>query len=246
MRKQLNRLNPTRQLPKPMRRYLGLPNRLFLIWLVLSGLLLGASLHRQSKSPPPAPATETQPESRFDFSPLSSAYAEGIVASVDVSGPQAFTLKGKGGKIFITPQGQPPLALVDDAGGPQVQTVAGDLVYRLKLDADGQMRIFDGAGALRQRMKCETEDNEETCKLYNGQATLLHRFKLKPDSFNVYGTGSERIYKGKPKNGKYVLKTDADAKVLEIGGVHSLKAAALLSLPVEVPIRALLWRQAGF
>lgn len=230
MRKLLNRLNPTRQLPKPMRRYLGLPNRLFLIWLVLSGLLLGVVSPKRvhAAEAPAAPS------------------ASSIVASVEVSGAQAFTLKGKGGKIFITPKGQPPMALVDDADGPQVQTVEGKLVYRLKPDADGQLRIFDSAGSLRQRLKCETEDNEETCKLYDGQATLLNRFKLKPDSFNVYGTGSERIYKGKLKNGGYVLKTEADARLLEIKGVRTLKAAALLSLPVEVPIRALLWRQAGF
>ncbi len=256
MRNWLDRLNPIRQLPKPMRRYLAMPNRLFLAWLVLSGFILVTSLPGQTETSQPATSI-IPPEQDLSAPPVAANLAvtpqapralavPHSVANIAVSGLQSFTVIGKDGRIFVTPQGQPALVLANDADGLQVQTEAGALVYRLKLKGDEQGKVYDAAGGLRYRLKCETEDNEETCELYDGQAALLNRIKLKQDSFNVYGPGSQRLYKGKLKNGQYVLKTEADEGVLNIKGVNTLKAAALLALPVEISIRALLWHHADF
>ncbi|MCX7108557.1 MAG: hypothetical protein NTX45_00215 [Proteobacteria bacterium] len=258
--------DPTRHLPMPMRRYLGLPNRLFVIWLLLSGLALGvyfwqasdyhgggdepparvgiahAPQATASDSGPPTTATPTR-NPLAAAAQLAPTQTTGMVADITVSGAPSFTLKKNGNKVLISVPAGVPLELVDGGGGTHVQTQAGELLYRLKAKEDGQGKIYDATGQFRYRLKCESEDGEENCKVYDGLGKLLNRVKIKADSFNVYADGSDRLYKGKFKNGAYVLKTEAGSIAAGIQGANGLKEAALLALPVEIPLRLLFWWQ---
>jgi hypothetical protein len=277
IRKLLDRLDPTRQLPQPMRRYLGLPNRLFLIWLLLSAALLAgpAMLVRAGMMDAESPLTQevsaesADPEtpagstigSDADVSaesetpPAEASMALALAGDLDtqlperaeiaVSGPASFTLKRSGDKVLLSGSGLPFLQLAGDAETLRMETRDGNPVYRLKIKEADQGKVYDAAGNFLFRLKCETEDGEEACKLYDPAGNKLNRVKLKADSFNVYGSGSERLYKGKLKNGAYQVRDEAGNAVLTIRGAGSPKEAALLALPVEPAVRVLLWRHGG-
>ena len=241
--------DPTRHLPKPMRQYLGLPVKLFVVWVLLSGLAV--ALFYSGKLPQGnGPAEQPSPISTNQTLPVAPTPVSAVqdqplkdmpTVNINVSGPKSFSLQTQGNKVLIAIAGEKPLELVDVDDGKQVQTQTGSVLYRLKDREDGQVKIYDASEAFRYRMKCETEEGDETCKLYDGQGILLNRVKVKADSFNVYATGSQRIYKGKMKNGSYVLKNESGDSIGSIQGVSGLKDAALLSFPVEIPLRALLW-----
>ena len=249
--KKTDQRDPTSHLPEPMRQYLGLPMKLFLLWILLSGLAvalfywgsLPQSGHAEkptqtgtSQTPPLVPMSV--PTAKQDQAPKGMP---SVTVNISVSGPAGFSLRTTGNAILIGIAGAKPLELVDDEYGKHVQTQTGQLLYRIKGREDGQGKIYDASDAYRYRLKCETEDKEDTCKLYDGQGTLLNRVKVKADSYNVYAADSQRIYKGSMKNGSYVLKNEAGDAVASIQGVGGLMDAALLSFPVEIPLRALLW-----
>ena len=241
--------DPTRHLPKPMRQYLGLPVKLFVVWVLLSGLAVGlfySGKLPQGKSPaePPSPIStnQTLPVAPTPVSPAQNLQPKNMPAvNINVSGPKSFSLQNQGNKVLIAITGEKPLELVNTDDGKQVQTQTGAVLFRLKSREDGQAKIYDESNAYRYRMKSETEEGEDTCKLYDGQDTLLNRVKVKAESFNVYAASSQRIYKGKMKNGSYVLKNESGDSIGTLQGVSGLKDAALLSFPVEIPLRVLLW-----
>ncbi len=249
--KQPSHINPTRHLPKPMRQYLGLPTKLFVLWLLLSGLAFAMYFWNLSNKSPdiaqstaeagiePMPPTATPPVTAMQ----NLTETQAVSKSITVSGLPDFNLQKTSEKVLISTPGAPAMVLIADADEPRVQTQAGQLIYRLKTKDDGQSKIYDASGTYRYRLKCETEEGEDTCKLYDDQGAVINRVKVKADSFNVYADGSQRLYKGKFKNGAYVLKTEAGDKTASIQGVDSLKEAALLSMPVEIPLRVLLWHQ---
>jgi hypothetical protein len=275
IRKLLDRLDPTRQLPEPMRRYLELPNRLLLAWLLVSALLLAgpavlvragmidAETRLAHENPAESAAPETLAESDTDAAaesepwtppaetPMALALAGDLDAQlperaeITVAGATAFTLRRSGDKVLLSGSGLPVLQLAGDAEALRVETSDGKPVYRLKIKEADQGKIYDAAGRFLFRLKCETEDGEDACKLYDPAGNKLNRVKLKGDSFNVYGPGSGRLYKGKLKNGAYQVRDEADKTVLTLRGAGSLKEAALLSMPVEPAVRMLLWRHAG-
>jgi hypothetical protein len=275
VRKLLDRLDPTRQLPEPMRRYLGLPNRLLLAWLLVSALLLAgpAVLVRAGMidaeplpaSEPPAesataetpaePDTGTVEEPQSWTPPAATPTALALAGDLDaqlperaeiaVSGSASFTLRRGGDKVLLSGSGLPALQLAGDAEALRVETPDGNPVYRLKIKEADQGKVYDAAGRFLLRLKCETEDGEDACKLYGPAGNKLNRVKLKEGSFNVYGPGSGRLYKGKLKNGAYQVRDEAGQTVLTLRGVGSLREAALLSLPVEPAVRVLFWRHAG-
>jgi hypothetical protein len=262
IRKLLDRLNPTRQLPAAMRRYLALPGWLILAWLLVSGLFVllpallapaGPSVPAQLSAGEPAPGVATP------TIPPAPALAEAPAATlagnsptplptettITVSGATAFTLKKRGDAVLLSGPGLPPLQLANDGESLRVQTPEGLPLYRLKVKEADQGKIYDAAGHFLFRLKCEAEDGEEACKLYDAAGNKLNRVKLKADGFNVYGPGSERLYKGKFKNGAWQLRDEGDSIVLTLRGPVSLREAALLAMPVDPAVRVLLWRHAG-
>jgi hypothetical protein len=266
IRKLLDRLNPTRQLPAAMRRYLALPGWLVLAWLLVSGLFVllpallapaGPSVPAQLSAGEPAPGVATPiipPE--FVPAPVIPALPAATLAgnspaplptetAITVSGSAAFTLKRRGDAVLLSGPGLPPLQLANDGESLRVQTPEGLPLYRLKVKEADQGKIYDAAGHFLFRLKCEAEDGEETCKLYDAAGNRLNRVKLKADGFNVYGPGSERLYKGKFKNGAWQLRDEGDSIVLTLRGPVSLREAALLAMPVDPAVRVLLWRHAG-
>lgn len=275
LRKLLDRIDPTRGLPTPMRRYLGLPNRLLLGWLVLTLLIPVAAAQLQrwgvidlAPSPPESAAETTaalpdnEPVSADSGAEASIALAEAGDATgtnepqqtpplledgaeITVGGATPFTLRNSGGRITLAIPGWGPLELSGDADDWQLRDGAGQVVYRLKRKSEEKGKIYDAAGSYRFRLKCETEDGQEACKLYDPAGNRLSRVKIKDDSFNVYGAGEDRLYKGKLKNGVYEIRDDAKRSVATIRGVGTLQQAALLALPAEIPVRVLLWRHAG-
>ena len=287
VRKILDFLNPTRRLPEPMRKYLRVPNRLFLGWLVLTVLVPAALLQMNAwglvdlNPPPPAseaepPAVEISPADRSDQaefedgapppiagesipapdsgvsgeSPASGAMAMAGAAMADgarivVTGPQPFTLRRSGDLVQVEIPGRAAMSLAGAPGDFRLVDAAGTLVYRLKVKEGEKGKLFDGGGTYRLRVKCETEQGDESCKLYDPDGKRLQRVKIKGDSFNVYGVGEDRLYKGKLKDGTYVLRDEGKATLGSVTGVASLKEAALLSMPVDIPVRVLLWRYAG-
>lgn len=274
IRKLLDRLNPTRQLPDPMRRYLALPRRLFLAWMLLSALLVaGPSLLvragilspeipveeepaavAEEFSQPPSEAASAEsdlPSAPDTAAPVALALAGNLDAQlteageIAVTGPAPFSLKRSGDKVLLRGPNLAALQLAGDAERLEVQTLEGATVYRLKVKEADQGKIYDAAGQFLFRLKCETEDGEAACKLYDAAGNKLNRVKLKADSFNVYGAGSERLYKGKLKNGAWQVKDEAGNTVLAIRGAGSLREAALLAMPVDPAVRMLMWRHAG-
>lgn len=273
-RKLLDRFNPTRGLPKPMRRYLGLPNRLWLIWLALSVLVpAGAVLlfrwgvldlapESQAMEEPAVAVAADDAAAEGTGTPVMaavapsagspSAMAEGAAAperplplaegaEISAAGAVSFTLRNQNGRLFVDASGLPPMELTGEAGGWRLLDGAGQVVYRLEAREDGQGKLYDAGGNYRFRLKCEAEEGVEACKLYDPAGNKLYRVKLKDDSFNVYGAGEERLYKGKPKHGRYELRDENTRVFATLEGVDGLKSAALLSFPVEVPVRVLLW-----
>lgn len=274
IRKLLNRLNPTRQLPKPMRRYLGLPNRLFIAWLVISGAaLIGPALLRAKPTAPENPPAQVEPveiESSAPAmeepdnpaadavptpSPIQTPMALALAGKLDAqlrpgagiyaTGSTAFTLQRNGDRVELTRPGQPVLLLEGDGESLRMRTAEGELVYRLKVKEEDQGKVYDGTDGFLLRLKCEAEDGEDACKLYGPTGEKLSRVKFKADSFNVYGADGQRLYKGKPKNGAWEARDEAGRTALTLRGAGSLREAALLALPVEPAVRVLLWRHAG-
>lgn len=263
IRKLLDRLNPTRRLPKPMRRYLALPGRLFLAWLLVSAVLVRAAIHGAAPAPADepvaqaeAPADESEPAEPPAVPPPAEAPAVLALAGnldaqlpaggeIAVSGSTAFTLARSGDEVLLAGPGLPRLRLTGDGEELRLRTPEGATVYRLKVKAADQGKIYDAGGNYLYRLKCEAEDGEETCKLYDAAGHKLNRVKLKADGFNVYGAGSERLYKGKYKSGAWQVRDEADHIVLTIRGVGSLREAALLAMPVEPAARMLIWRHGG-
>ena len=251
MSNKLDRNDPTTHLPKPMREYLGFPNKIFLLGLALSGLALAVfywNMPPQEKKIAEATAEfaseQTQPNSIKPATlPQALNQPDLPAVNITVSGQTRFTLQTKANKILIDIANEKPLELLNDADRSLVQTPTGQLLYRIKPRDDGQGKIYDSSGDYRYRLKCESEDGEVTCKLYDGLDKLLNRVKIKADSFNIYADGQQRLFKGKLKNGAYVLKTEDGETVATLQGAGSLRDAALLSLPVEIPLRALLWLQ---
>lgn len=273
-RKLLNRLDPTRQLPQPMRAYLALPNRLVRIWLVATGMLLAALMLTaepvrsagggQEPAPPEVPATAPEAETTGAVreaarnqdlpaaaEPLQLALAGDIDAQlpdgsvIAVSGDTAFSLKREGDRVILMGSGPAPLVLRGNGEELRVENAGGGPVYRLTIKEGDQAKIFGAADDYRYRLKCEAEEDADACKLYDPAGTKLYRVKIKGDSFNVYGAGTDRLAKGKLKKGVYVVRDESERTVLTLRGVGSLREAALLALPVEPAIRALLWRHAG-
>lgn len=272
LRKLLDRLNPARQLPQAMRRYLALPNYLLLGWLVASGLVLfaaagvdatapeapleaGGATPAESPALPPDEdadnAEQEQPAAADSGEPapaparpdLDAALAEG--AEIGVSGSASFTIRRAAGQLRVEGGGLPPMAVVGDGDELRLLGPDGAALYRLKAKSADKGKLYDAAGAYRWRVKCESEDGEEACKLYDPDGNKLHRVKIKADSFNVYGAGDQRLFKGKLKNGRYQVRDEAGNTVLDVQGAASLKEAALLAIPLEVPARILLWAYAG-
>jgi hypothetical protein len=272
--KLLDRLDPTRRLPDPMRRYLGLPNRLLLAWLLVSALLLAgptvlvrAGVIDATLLAPENPVEPTVPEAFIELDTGAAVEPESWTpptetpsvlalagdlnaqlperAEITVSGSASFMLRRSGDKVLLSGSSLPTLQLAGDAETLRVETPDGKPVYRLKIKEADQGKVYDDAGRFLFRLKCETEDGEDTCKLYDPAGNKLNRVKLKGNSFNVYGPGSGRLYKGKLKNGAYQVRDETDQTVLTLRGVGSLREAALLSLPVEPAIRVLFWRHAG-
>jgi hypothetical protein len=275
LRRLLDRLDPTRGLPKPMRRYLGLPNRLLLGWLVLTLLIPVAAAQLQrwgvidlAQAPPQAVAetaaaqpadgvspAEPEPGESLALAETGAAPAEAepqrappLLAEggeIAVGGSTPFSLRNDAGRIMLAIPGRAPLELTGDDGDWRLRDGAGQVVYRLKVKSEEKGKIYDGAGTYRFRLKCENEDGQDGCKLYDPAGNRLSRVKIKDDSFNVYGAGEDRLYKGKLKNGVYEIRDEAKRSVATIGGAGSLQQAALLALPAEIPVRVLLWRHAG-
>jgi len=268
MRKLLNRLDPTRQLPQTMRRYLALPTYLVLGWLVISGLALFIASRVDATAPatPPAESSATPPgENAAAAAPeqpaadapaedseappadpllpdISAMLADG--AEIGASGSSVFTIRGSAGQVSLESGGQ-TLTMLGDGNELRLLDPNGATVYRLKAKQADKGKLYDAAGTFRWRVKCESEGGEEGCKLYDPDGNKLHRVKIKADSFNVYGSGDQRLYKGKLKNGRYQVRDETGNNVLDIRGAASLKQAALLALPVDAPVRALLWAYAG-
>lgn len=271
IRKLLDRLNPTRQLPEAMRRYLALPGRLFLAWLLVSALLVAgpallvrAGILSADTAPAAEPVAEAEPpEDEPEPSaapaltppaatpPMALALAGNLDAQlpdageIAVTGPVPFTLQRSGDKVLLSGPALPSLQLVGDGENLRVQTPEGVTFYRLKVKDADQGKIYDAAGHHLFRLKCEAEDGEDACKLYDAAGHKLNRVKLKADSFNVYGAGSERLYKGKFKNGAWQVRDEADNTVLTIRGTGSMREAALLAMPVDPVVRVLMWRHGG-
>lgn len=265
IRKSLNRLNPTRQLPQPMRRYLGLPNWLFMAWLVISGaVLIGPALLRakttaQENSPAQSEPVEiessvpvlAEPDSPATEAPMVLAMAGDLDgqlrpgAGIYVTGSANFSLQRNGERVELTQSDQPLLRLEGDGESLRLRTEQGQLAYRLKVKEEDQGKVYDEADNFLFRLKCEAEDREDACKLYGPTGEKLSRVKFKADSFNVYGADGQRLYKGKLKHGAWEAKDEAGRTVLSLRGARSLREAALLALPVEPAVRVLLWRHAG-
>lgn len=262
MRKLLDRLNPTRRLPPAMRRYLALPDRLWLGWLVVSGLALAiggvtATTAEQPLDAGGIPPAETSPpavvaeEQAAESAPVAVPVVpdlEGVLAEgaeIAVTGATSFTLRRSGGQIQLSGAGLPVLELMGDGDELRLLDAHGATHYRLKAKQADKGKLYDAAGTYRWRVKCESEEGEEACKVYDPDGNKQHRAKVKADSFNVYGSGEQRLYKGKLKNGRYQVRDEAGNTVLDIRGAASLKEAALLALPLDVPARVLLWAYAG-
>lgn len=245
-----------------MRRHLALPGRLFLAWLLVSAVLVQASIHGAATvsagkpvAQAVAPANKPEPASLAALPPAEAPTALALAGNLDaqlpaggeiaVSGSTAFTLARSGDRVILAGPGLPTLQLAGDGEELRVRTPEGATVYRLKVKAADQGKIYDAAGHSLYRLKCEAEEGEETCKLYDAAGHKLNRAKLKGDSFNVYGAGSERLYKGKYKSGAWQVRDEADRIVLTIKGAGSLREAALLALPVEPAVRMLIWRHEG-
>ncbi|NJD07584.1 MAG: hypothetical protein FIA97_13965 [Methylococcaceae bacterium] len=275
VRRLLDRLNPTRGLPKPMRRYLGLPNRLLLGWLVLTLLIPVATARLQrwgivDLAPAPQEGggeTETTPAGD-DSTPMATEPADAMAvaesggvpaeavaapvpppladgAEIAVGGSTPFVIANRGGQVAVTVPGQGALVLTGDDDDWRLRNAAGQVVYRLKLKSEEKGKLYDGAGAFRFRLKCESDEGQDGCKLYDPAGNRISRVKIKDDSFNVYGPGEQRLYKGKLKDGAYDVRDESKRSVATIRGTASLRQAALLALPVEIPVRVLLWRHAG-
>lgn len=274
IRKSLNRLNPTRQLPRPMRRYLALPNWLFMAWLAISGAaLIGPALLRAKPTAPENPPAQTglvevessasamaEPDTQAAEAvptrpPVQAPTILALAGDLDTqlrpgagiyaTGSASFSLQRNGDRVELTRPGQPALLLEGDGESLRMRTAQGQLAYRLKVKEEDQGKVYDGTDGFLFRLKCETEDGEDACKLYGPTGEKLSRVKFKADSFNVYGTNGNRLYKGKSKNGTWETRDEAGRTVLTLRGAGSLREAALLALPVEPAVRVLLWRHAG-
>lgn len=243
-------MNPTRGLPQPMRGYLRLPGRLVFIWLLVaagvigSGSLLGFGTS-DGDAITPAESPPGDAVQRFASTPTAIQGAPRVDTSIRIDGRDGFTVAAHGGELVLAAPGLPELRFASGAEGFALVDTSGRTVYALSAGSDGQARIHGGDGELRARMKCEVEDGFDTCKLYDPKGERIGRVKLKDDGFNIYRAGSERLYKGKWKNGVVQVRDESGARIMTIDGVSSLKAAGLLALPVDVPIRALLWAHAG-
>jgi hypothetical protein len=265
LRRLLDRLNPIRGLPQPMRRYLNLPRRLLLIWLVATLLLpvavallqrwglidLGAAPAEPKPGAVAEQSAETEPVETAAFSALAPAQAGETAAplaesgQIEVSGAAGFTLVRRGERVTVSAAGQAPLELIGEDGGWRLRDGAGQVVYRLEAKSEEKGKIYDAAGNYRYRVKREDEDGPETCKLYDAAGNRLHRVKVKDDSANLYGAGEDRIYKVKLKNGVHEVRDEGKRTVATVRGSDSLKQAGLLALPLEVPLRVLIWSYCG-
>lgn len=153
--------------------------------------------------------------------------------------------RGADDVITATFGGEKPLRLVGDAKEARLVDAEGTPRYRLVFVDPSKARILGSSGELLWRVKRERDGGEETFKLYDGSDTIRHRVKVKADSFNVYATGSERIAKGKPRDGGFESRRESGGSDAIVSGDASLRQAAVLSMPVEPAVRVLLWLQAG-
>ncbi|BBL72621.1 hypothetical protein [Methylogaea oryzae] len=250
LRKLINRFNPTRQLPQAMRRYLALPGYLWLGWVVASGLILFVGAQVEATAPDAAPpaSSASPPVADDGGQPSADAPAAELLpavpadgATIGVSGSSAFSIRRSGGRWLVDAAGAPPLELAGGGEEWRMLDRDGATVYRLKTRTAEEGKLYDAAGVFRWRVKCGAEEGEEACKLYDAAGDKQLRVKIKADGFNVYGAGDRRIYQGKLKSGRYQVRDETGAAALDIEGAASLKAAALLALPLEVPVRVLLW-----
>lgn len=241
----LFRYRLSRSLPRAIRRYIGLPTRLAIAWIVLTGV--GLFIFRVMH----APASAQQV-----LADAARALPTSLSEPASILGPQRWVkAKGSHGEIAIergpddvitaTFNGDKPLRLVGDAKEARLVDAEGEPLYRLVFVDPSKARILGAAGGLLWRVKRESDGGEETFKLYDGSDTIHHRVKVKADSFNVYGSGSERIAKGKPRDGGFESRRESGGTDAIVSGDASLRQAAVLSMPVEPAVRVLLWLQAG-
>lgn len=241
-RRPWNRPRLAASLPPAIRRYVGLPTRLAVAWLVFSALGLFALrafvspvAAQQLLSPAALPRSLPEPASLL-----------GVRQSVVVGGAGDLSItRGEDDTVTATCGSGPPLRVVGDATDVRLVDADGTPRYRLELVEPTKSRILDGSGDLVWRVKREIEGGEETFKLYDGTDTIRHRTKIKSDSFNIYASGSERIAKGKPRDGAFESRPESGGASSLVTGPVTLRQAAVLSLPVAAPVRALLWIQAG-
>ncbi|MGZ8219319.1 hypothetical protein [Methylomagnum sp.] len=199
IRKTLNRLNPTRQLPKPMRRYLSLPNWLLMAWLVISGALLGPSLLDRTG----AVATESPPIAIEPVEPtaLETPAPDNNVAPARVGfdsaqpmGSSAAT-PASAGFGSVQPTNSP-------AATPSVLALAGDLDTQLRPGAGIYATGSANFSLQRNGDRVELtrpgqpvlllEGDGESLRMRTTEGRLVYRLKVKEeDQGKIYdGTDS--------------------------------------------------------
>lgn len=235
----------SRSLPRAIRRYIGLPTRLAMAWIVLTGV--GLLVFRVMQGPASAQqvladAARSLPMSLSE--PTKILAAQRWVKATGSHGEIAIE-RGADDVITATFNGKQTLRIVGDAKEARLVDAEGTPLYRLVFVDPSKAKILGAAGGLLWRVKRESDVGEETFKLYDSSDTIRHRVKVKSDSFNVYGSGSDRIAKGKPRDGGFESRRESGGTDAIVSGDASLRQAAVLSMPVEPAVRALLWLQAG-
>jgi hypothetical protein len=232
----------------------GLPTRLAVAWLVISAVgisplgisalglsALGLAALRMGGSPAAAQqllAPAAPPRAVPEPAALLGARQSVVAGDLSITCGDDGTLTAACGSAGL-------LRVVGDPKAARLVDTDGATRYRLEVVEPTKSRILDGSGDLVWRVKREIEGGEETFKLYDGTDTIRHRTKIKPDSFNIYASGSERIAKGKPRDGAFESRPESGGASSLVTGPVTLRQAAVLSLPVAAPVRALLWIQAG-
>ncbi len=239
-----SRYRLARYLPSAIRRHLGLANRLVVAWLVISAFSIG--LIRATPSTVAAQQLVAGGRVLPQALPLpTTLLAPSRVVKVSSPGGEITIERADDAIIADIGSDQPRLRVEGDAAEARLVGPGGETRFRLEFVDGSKARILDDAGNQLWRVKRELEGSEETFKLYDLDDTIRHRAKVKPDSFNVYGTGSTRVAKGKPRDGGFETRYENGSRGTIVAGDVSLRQAAVLSLPLEPAVRVLLWVQAG-
>jgi hypothetical protein len=220
---------PLETLPAPFRKSLSTPFQAFtivtaaMIGLLLFGRLFGSEVSASAKQ------HSTQ---RRAYASHSSGNEIKVQGNVTLKIKE----KDKGYRVYID-----STRYKLEEGGDEIELSSPDTgeKYRLKVKSD-KVNLYSPQNSVIFRF-VRQEDGDYVLKDTNG--AQVFRLKVKSDSYNIYNSSQVRILKGKSKGGYITVKTKpGDRRVLKIDGENRFAPAGALSLPIDAPYRALLWR----